>query len=117
VAESAHEFSQGGAALSGHYSAGVAEVVESEIRPACSDSGFVPDLVESAASQLGSAHGAREQQTVFTPCGVIVEVLSEDGSRCGGIATLRIPAADFGGPTWGLPSTQVTPRETRITPF
>ena len=36
--------------------------------------------------------------------------------RCGGIATLRTPATLLAGPTTGLPSTQVTPRETLILP-
>lgn len=38
------------------------------------------------------------------------------GSRCGGIATSRTPASDFGDPTTNPPSTRTTPRviETRL---
>src|SRR5215212_5486930 len=74
VAQSPHEFSQCRASLRSQYSASVAEVVEPQIRSPSSPPGTVPEWIEVPIAKMPTRF-AREQQPLFSPLGVFVQVL------------------------------------------
>ena len=54
--------------------------------------------------------GAGNSSPSRPPVGVLDRCACTSGSRCGGMATSRVPASVFGVPTMNSPSTRTTPR-------
>jgi hypothetical protein len=110
VAEATHQLGQRGSGLGGQHRPGVAEVVPAEVQSSAGLPGRVVDLVERGRRRVVVAGGGgREQQRILAGCGVPGEVALDQRTRCGGIATSRLPASDVGGQTMNSPSTRTTP--------
>ena len=105
VPEPAHQLGQCGARRRGQDGSGVAEVMEPQIRPSSGLTGPVERLVERRGGQVRAPSAAGNSSPSLPPVMLFRRWSFIIGIRCGGIATSRVPASDFGVPTMNCPPT------------
>jgi hypothetical protein len=113
VAEPTHEFGEGRAGLGGKYRACMAKVVPAQVISVGGFPGWVVDLLQRRGRHVQVVVSGGRKSSASRPGAVRLFKWSfTSGTRCGGIATSRMPALDLGGPTMNSPSTRTTPLRT-----
>ena len=108
VTKASLEVGESRALLGGRHSAGVAQVVEAEVRA----SGDLRGLLEVAGDRgepLLASAGGGEEEALLARCGEGLDVLLDDLDQVGWAAT-RMPASDLRGSTSIFRITQTVPR-------